>query len=215
MNKLLPLLLLFVLSSCARKIDFTQTLREELEASNVDLSAVQYYTNDGFTLNRVDGTGKEIAVDEMGVLEFGAMGTADALHVSSNTPGICLHQQNSHRIGISFEEGKYVFYESDSTEVAYGNRYKLRRDRDAYGQHIDTWDSYPHFEARFHGGEVWLQVKKRKVAKLLGNTRTLRGQRVYGNKVPRNQRKGPGFWDRFNNNKQNKSRGGGKSLPRF
>lgn len=186
-----------------------------MERSNIDLSEVQYYTSNGFALKRIDGTSGDIEVDELGVLQFDSGSGYDMVTVSRNTPGTCLYQRGSHRVGIAFEAGKYIFYESDSSEVAYGNRYLLRRDQDAFGQRLATWDSYKDYETHFTEGEVWLQVKKRKLAKLLRSSRVLKGQRVYGANAPKKEKRSRGgFWDRFNVNNQ-KRNSGGKQLPKF
>ncbi len=186
MKKLIIIPLLLILASCARTVDFTQSMRADLERNGVDLKEVQFYVSDGFTLKNINvSTTRTYETDEHGVISVKKGEQFSSIGIRKNTMGRCLEKPDSHTLGISFEYEKYLCFESNRDEVgAYEKRYYLRSDVDEDGKPLRYSDSYEDYIVKTEDPvDVWLKVKKKRFAILTENNyKVLKGRKVTNQK---------------------------------
>lgn len=183
MKKIAFILSTLVLSSCA--VQFTSTMKNELEISNVDFKKIQFYNSDAFAFQR------ELASSETGI-EKGKIKTKEGKRIEivnfpSNKPAVC-DSISGDRLYIIFEYGnhKRIPFICDSYNKYYSLMTPGSSDN-ALDVKDYTGSSYKFYGNIYYDGKDYyygfsskprLKVKKSQVEKILKELRTVEGIKI-------------------------------------
>ena len=190
MNKrisgILFIAIVILTSSC--KVTFTEPVRTQIEANNLDLKKVQYYNSKAIILKRVIATNEQKVTSGQVRMENGVM--IEEIQIKKNTPGV-IDEIEPGKIRIRFEqgEGRTLLFEPN----IYG-QYELKADKwDSKSVGTQTNSGYAEFFQTYQGEVMYegkkyyfntavakptLKIKKKGSSKISKNTRKASGIKV-------------------------------------
>ncbi len=164
-----------VLSSCARKIPFSTTVRDRLERVGVNVNQLQYYNSNEIILRRqIDSSKVKVA---SGVVKYENGKYIEEIVIRKNTPGICEVAKDDKRISVSFEEGDDKNLTFGDMNPSPGKYYLLG---------AEEWRSYKS-KTMYNGleytvstpyGVAYLMIKNQKVLKQDKDSRVAKGRKI-------------------------------------
>ena len=167
-------LLMLSLNSCVngRKINFTQDIRNRLEAKNIDLAKLQYYIDGDVILSR------EISSDTAKILKgevvFQNGKYYETITLRKNTQGICTAIYPN-RLNVSFEtdNNKFLVF-----SVPDGDIYQLvNNDISVLNPNVMTYDCLK-YSISLKTSIPYLLIKKSVVTKEISDARTMKGRKI-------------------------------------
>ena len=106
---LLAIAVVTLLSSCAPKVPFTQTIRNEHRLSNEEMQQLQFYVSRDIVLQRGETKDTEKATDQ-GELTITDGKYVEEVRIPANTPGVVEKVIDNSKIAVSFEDGGYLVF---------------------------------------------------------------------------------------------------------
>lgn len=158
------------------KTYFSNTVRNNIEASNIAVTQLQFYVDRDVELRRevASGTTKVSA----GVVKLENGRYVNIITLKKNTPGVCT-KAYADKIDVSFEAG-------DGKYLTFG---KLKRDaRAPYTLYADSWNNDlgaitydgKQYYILAAGSEAQLQIKKNVLNSSKVEKREMKGRKVTG-----------------------------------
>ncbi len=163
-----------VISACASKQPYTQSIQKKYKLTESDLKKIQFYTSADIILykSKQDGSVKT----EGGELVINKDKNVEKIIIKANTPGVVTEVIESDKIAVSFEvgDGKFLvfgvgnkngYYYLQAKEWTKGKRGKL-----SYGG--ATW------YASKGSGETYLLLKIKKLEKFQQSQKVIKGRKI-------------------------------------
>jgi len=164
------ILLCLVLQSCATKVPFTSDLQKEYQFPESKLKRVQFYTSGEIVLAETKTEGDVSVVD--GKVFVKSENHVEKIIVKKNTPCVLEQVVDNNKFLFSFEygEGRVLLFGNNST----GYFSLMSKDWTNKTGLIN----YANKKYLTTNGDVFLNVKLRKLKQLKGRERTVRGRKV-------------------------------------
>lgn len=171
---LLCFVVLLTLSSCAgtKKVEFTQDVRNKLEAQNIDLSKLQYYIDGDIVLARE--VSSENAKVEKGELVFRNGKYYETITLKRYTPGVCTAVYPN-RLSISFDENSSSFLPFIQ---AANNTYQIINNNIYNTNSSVIWYNGTQYILNYFGNPPTLLIKKSVINKTNNESKIMRGRKL-------------------------------------
>ncbi len=116
--------IILIILSASCKVEFTRTLRKQIEAKGLDLKKIQYYNSKPIMLKRDLSSAETKVTSGEGITEKGQ--SIEIIEIKKNTPGVC-DKIFDDRMHIKFEIGndRYLIFE----EHLYTGFYQMKADK--------------------------------------------------------------------------------------
>lgn len=180
------LVLLFFASSC--KVNFTRSLRSDIEKQGLDLKKIQYYNSQKIVLRRVLTTSDTRVASGEVRLHNGLQ--IEEIKIKKNTPGVCDSlMKDGMFVRFENEKGRFIVFQ----ESGYGE-YLMKADKwDPKTIGAQTSEGYAQFlelnkgEVLYEGKKYFtntsisrpkLKIKKKETSKFAKSSRKASGVRV-------------------------------------
>jgi hypothetical protein len=184
MKRLVFIFSVVIFSSCT--VQFTSTMKTELEKNNVDIKKIQFYNSQSFVLQR-ELSSTETGIDK-GKIKIREGKRIEIVKIPQKTPSVC-DSISGEKLYIIFEYGKdkLIPFVSDSY-----NKYYSLITPGSTDVPLDIKNYSDNTSSKFYGtisydGKSYyygylskpkLKVKKSQVEKVLKETRTLNGIKI-------------------------------------
>ena len=164
------ILLFLIISSCTKRIYFTQNLRNKIENKNLDIHKIQFYISKTLVLQRV------MPIDEAkiarGEIKFENGNFIDQIIINKDTPGACDYFSND-KLYISFENDNTVtFYKKP-----YSSYYELLVNKDNENYNGVVYDSLI-YNVNSTAENIRLWIKKDEIYRQEVKQRIVKGKIV-------------------------------------
>ena len=167
--------ILFI-SSCAPKVQFTQSIREKYKLTENEIRALQFYNSHDIVLNRGERKNEEQGTEE-GTLTIKTGNYIEQVTIKAGTPGIVEKVIDGKRIAVSYEVGEGNFLVFGSTNPENRGRYTIlasewvnNKGKLEYGGKT--------FYAAPGSGNIYLLFKMRKLHQYRKEERVVKGRKI-------------------------------------
>ncbi|MCI5058769.1 MAG: hypothetical protein MRY83_21835 [Flavobacteriales bacterium] len=165
---------LFILSSCAPRVPFTQTIRDENKLSDKELKKLQFYVSHDIILTKGEKKQDGQDIDD-GTLVLTSGSSMDQVVIKAGTPGVVEKVIDNNKIAVSFEApGKYlVFGDPQGKNGRYtllAADWKKNRGVTNYGGNSFVLNS--------GAANTYIRFKMRKLNKLKRSVRYAKGRKI-------------------------------------
>jgi len=164
------------ITSCAPRIPFTQTLREQYKLKDNELKSLQFYASHNIILNRGERSEKEQTTEE-GTLTIKSGNYVEQVIIKAGTPGVVEKVIDRNRIVVSFEVGENKFLEFGATNPKVNSRYTLLAPKWVNNKGKIQYGGKTYFSAS-GSGNVHLLFKMRKLHKYSKEQRVVKGRKI-------------------------------------
>lgn len=169
----MPVLLL--ITGCANRIPFTQSLRTRYNLADSELRGLQYYVSDTIVLHREVTSGLRKVSEGKLVTRSGR--NIDEVIVSHSTPGVA-EEVGESWLAISFEEGTRIYFGlKESRGTGLQSKYWLKYSFQVPNRRMVSFDGIV-YEAIGYSYLSHLLIDKESLAEIERRRRKLPGRRL-------------------------------------
>ncbi len=168
------LIIATLIQSCAPRIPFTQTIREQYDLSENELKLLQFYNSNDIVLTRVEED-KKTKKTQDGTLKITTGKAYDQVIIKAGTPGVLEKSVDNQRIGISFEDdGKYLVFGDPNNRKA---NYTLLAPKWENNRAVLLYGGNEYY-ANQGASNIYLKFKMSKLNKIKRQTRVAKGRKL-------------------------------------
>ena len=168
--------ILLVLSSCSPKLPFTQSVREQNNLTEADLTSLQFFNSHDIILNWAESNAKEQDMVD-GTLTIKSGKSVEQIIIKAGTPGIAETVPGTSSVSVSFEFGDNTGLVFGTSKSSYNDRYTLMAPawKDKSGK-IEYGGKTYYTSGK--SGDTFLQFKMKRLNKIIRNQRVVKGRKI-------------------------------------
>lgn len=171
----LPLLaMLIFLASCAPKVPFSNSVREQYQLSPDEVKKLQFFVSSDIMLQRGEQTAEEKNTDKSGKLVISSSASVEQVYIKKGTPGVCVEVMEGNKISVSFEtDDKFLVFGDATGRGRYtlmASEWKDGRGKLDYGGRV--------YYAQPGSAATYVIIQMKKVKKFKKQARTVGGRKV-------------------------------------
>jgi len=168
--------IVLIVTSCAPRIPFTQTLREQYKLKDNELRSLQFYASHNIVLNRGERSDKEQTTEE-GTLTIKSGNYVEQVIIKAGTPGVVEKVLDRNRIAVSFEIGENKYLEFGATNPKVNSRYTLLAPKWVNNKGEIQYGGKTYYSSS-GSGNVYLMFKMRKLHRYSKEQRVVKGRKI-------------------------------------
>jgi len=161
------------LQSCAPKVPFTGEIRKKYQLTSDELRQLQFYVSHDIILTRTSEEAKTKTTED-GQLKIVGGKAYDEVFIKAGTPGVIEKVIDQNRIGVSFENGKYIVFgdpeNSGRNYTMLAAEWKNNRGVLMYGEQ--------EYYANRGASNIFLNFKMNKLNKIQKESRVVKGRKL-------------------------------------
>ena len=166
----------FFMHSCAPRIPFTQSLREQYKLTDDELKSLQFYASNNIVLNRGEKSVREQATDK-GTLTLKSGQYVEQVIIKAGTPGLVEKIIDRNRVALSFEIGENKMLEFGATDPKTNDRYTLLAPKWDGNKGLIDYGGNKYYSDP-GSGNVYILFKMRKLHKFKKEQRVVKGRKI-------------------------------------
>lgn len=165
-----------VVSSCAPRVPFTQSLRQEYKLTQEELSAIQFYTSDDIVLIAGEGDVREKATTQDGALAIRRGQRVEEIIIPAGTPCVVDMVIDGERLAMRFGSGpkEYLVF---GTLQQRGGYYTLQALEWNNGVGTIVYGDKT-FTTQRGDNQTYLLIKLKSIRQITRDQQIVRGQRL-------------------------------------
>ncbi|HIA35867.1 MAG TPA: hypothetical protein EYM84_04620 [Flavobacteriales bacterium] len=164
------------LLSCAPKIPFTQSIRDEHNLKDADLKALQFYNSHDIVLNRAEKSDAEQETVE-GTLTIKTGQSVEQIIIKEGTPGLVQSVPGENKLRVSFEVGDNAGLMFGAANSKVNERYSLMAPSWNGNRGKIQYNGQTYYTSR-NSGDTYLRFKMRRLNKYIKKQRVVKGRKI-------------------------------------
>ena len=174
-NYILIFICALVFSSCAPRVQFTQSIKDQHQLKESELKSIQFYTTGDIMLQRMEASGSNKETNE-GELVISSGSSLEQVFIAAGTPGLVDQIVNDNSFKVRFEvgEGKTLLFGNNS---ANKGAYYLLPSEMKGSQKIVDYEGKK-FVVSGNSSYVTLTFKMRKLNRFEKEARKVKGMKL-------------------------------------
>lgn len=165
-----------LLLSCAPKIPFTQSIRNEHNLKAADLKVLQFYNSHDIVLNRAEKSESEQETVE-GTLTIKTGQSVEQIIIKEGTPGLVQSVPGRKKLRVSFEVGDNEGLMFGVANKKVNERYSLMAPDWQGNRGKIQYNGQTYYTSR-NSGDTYLQFKMRRLNRYIKKQRVVKGRKI-------------------------------------